>query len=615
MASRSITTKYGVAICCVAAAAVLAMALTQAWFERASTLEQIRKLQALEAASARDKIEQYLSNLYRFVAESANLPWAPELLTSQEKADDFRRLIKLFPEISTLVSLSFDGKEQVFVDRSEADRIGDGRHYDVGASCEGYTNRLRFLRVLQTDTSSPSAVFLACAKNKRGGVILTTVNLEFLSKLVADIALGDNGVAYVVDGNRRLVAHPNVSLPRRAADFSMLSHIARVSPTSTTVPVSKRGVVTISFDGSEVVATVVSLTTLDWLVVVEQPTDGVLEPTISALNRVALIATLILMIAVAVSLLMTRFLLRPILAIREGVKGFAKGDLALRIDSGTVDELSELATDFNNMASQLQSYTTSLEQKVSEKTALLELANRHKSEFLANMSHELRTPLNAVIGFSDVLKEQYFGELNPKQQEYVKDINESGQHLLSLINDILDLSKIEAGHMDLDLVAFSVPMAIDNAMVLVRERALRHQLKLRADIAPEVTDVVADERKFKQILINLLTNAVKFSYPHGWVEVIARRDTNGVMVTVKDSGMGVAPEDHAVIFQEFRQLKSGGSAKLEGTGLGLSLAKRLVELHGGRIWVESALSQGASFTFTLPDRGLSPPTPSLPQTF
>ncbi len=243
-----------------------------------------------------------------------------------------------------------------------------------------------------------------------------------------------------------------------------------------------------------------------------------------------------------------------------------------------------------------------------EKDELLVKVNdayRHKSEFLANMSHELRTPLNAVIGFSDVLNQQYFGQLNPKQQEYVKDINESGQHLLSLINDILDLSKIEAGHLDLDLSEFSVPMAIDNAMVLVRERALRHQLELRADIAADVTSIVADQRKFKQVLINLLTNAVKFSYPNGWVEVVARRDTNGVMVTVKDCGMGIALEDQAAIFEEFRQLKSSGSAKLEGTGLGLSLAKRLVELHGGRIWVESAPGMGAAFTFTLPDRVVS----------
>ena len=301
---------------------------------------------------------------------------------------------------------------------------------------------------------------------------------------------------------------------------------------------------------------------------------------------------------------------KPIVALRNGVKAFGQEKSNAHISEDAPDEVGDLAREFNKMASQLQSYTTSLEQKVSEKTAQLELANRHKSEFLANMSHELRTPLNAVIGFSDALKEQYFGALNDKQQEYVKDINESGQHLLSLINDILDLSKIEAGHMDLDWVKFSLPMAIDNAFVLVRERALRHQLQLRADIAPDITDVVADQRKFKQILVNLLTNAVKFSYPDGWVEVIARRDTlgshvgKGVIVTVKDSGMGIASTDHAAIFEEFHQVKAGGSAKQEGTGLGLSLAKRLVELHGGKIWVESELGKGAAFSFTLPDREL-----------
>ena len=158
--------------------------------------------------------------------------------------------------------------------------------------------------------------------------------------------------------------------------------------------------------------------------------------------------------------------------------------------------------------------------------------------------------------------------------------------------------------MDLELARFHLPTAIDNALVLVRERALRRQLQLKASIAADIGDVVADERKLKQILINLLTNAVKFSYPNGWVEVIVARGTNETMITVKDTGPGIAKEDQAAIFEEFHQLKPAGSAKQEGTGLGMSLARRFTELHGGRIWVESEVGAGSAFTLSLPDRVL-----------
>jgi signal transduction histidine kinase len=220
------------------------------------------------------------------------------------------------------------------------------------------------------------------------------------------------------------------------------------------------------------------------------------------------------------------------------------------------------------------------------------------------MSHELRTPLNAIIGFSDVLREQYFGQLNDKQMEYARDIHESGQHLLSLINDILDLSKIEAGRMDLDLSRFHLPTTVETALVLVRERALKQNLALKADIAPDLGDFIADERKIKQILINLLSNAVKFSHLNGWVLVTVTRGTKEVVISVQDTGAGIAAEDQSAIFEEFHQLRTSGSAKQEGTGLGLTLAKRFVELHGGRIWVQSELGKGSTFAFTLPEREL-----------
>jgi GAF domain-containing protein len=239
--------------------------------------------------------------------------------------------------------------------------------------------------------------------------------------------------------------------------------------------------------------------------------------------------------------------------------------------------------------------------EIADQSRLLEAASRHKSEFLANMSHELRTPLNAIIGFSEVLNERMFGELNDKQAEYLKDIHASGTHLLSLINDILDLSKVEAGRMELELSSFSLPAAIDSALTLVRERATRRGVTLRAAIHPAIGEMSGDERKIRQVLLNLLSNAIKFTPEGGRIEVTAAPENGTVDVSVIDTGVGIAPEDHEAVFEEFRQVGES-AAKQEGTGLGLALCRKFVELHGGKIWVTSALGAGSTFTFRVPVR-------------
>jgi signal transduction histidine kinase len=216
------------------------------------------------------------------------------------------------------------------------------------------------------------------------------------------------------------------------------------------------------------------------------------------------------------------------------------------------------------------------------------------------MSHELRTPLNAIIGFSEVLLERMFGELNEKQDEYLNDILSSGRHLLALINEILDLSKVEAGRMELDLGTFSLPQALEHGLTMVREQATRRGVALTLAIGPDVDAIEADERKVKQVLFNLLSNAVKFTPDGGRVDVQARQAGDGwAEVAVSDTGIGIAPEDQERIFDEFHQ---AGAGHQQGTGLGLALARRFVELHGGRIGVASRPGEGSTFTFTLPLR-------------
>jgi len=266
----------------------------------------------------------------------------------------------------------------------------------------------------------------------------------------------------------------------------------------------------------------------------------------------------------------------------------ASGDFSRRVDIPNRDELGALAANLNRMNDELGRLYRELE-----------AASRHKSEFLANMSHELRTPLNAIIGFSEVLDDRLFGELNDKQAEYIRVILTSGRHLLSLINDILDLSKVEAGRMELDLGTFNLRMALENALTLIRERAVRHGLALELTVDETLGDVVADERKLKQVLLNLLSNAVKFTPEGGRIDVRALPADGTIEVSVTDTGVGVAPEDQDAIFEEFRQV-GHASRKREGTGLGLALARKFVELHGGRLWVKSEVGRGSSFTFTLP---------------
>jgi len=262
----------------------------------------------------------------------------------------------------------------------------------------------------------------------------------------------------------------------------------------------------------------------------------------------------------------------------------------------TIDLLRTFAT---QSALAIQNARLFLE--IEDKSRQLEVASQHKSEFLANMSHELRTPLNAIIGFSEVLTDRMFGELNEKQEEYLQDIYASGTHLLSLINDILDLSKIEAGRMELELADFHLPTALDNALTLVRERAGRRSITLQTSVDERLGEVRADERKIRQVVLNLLSNAIKFTPEGGRIEVAAMPKDGSVEISVSDTGVGIAPEDQEAVFEEFRQVGTADK-KAEGTGLGLTLCRKFIELHDGRIWVKSQVGVGSTFTFTIPVR-------------
>jgi signal transduction histidine kinase len=438
------------------------------------------------------------------------------------------------------------------------------------------------------------------------GVFGETLDLVVIQDLVRQMRLGTSGYVYAVDARGVPIAHPNrAAFTHSSLAFPQVTRALASSQTGSTVGRN--------FRGQKVLSTWATVGPLGWKVFVEQPYSAAFAPVRGKIWRTALLLAAFLAAGIGLSVLLARRLVRPVKQMRTAAGRIGAGAYDERIEVRRRDELGGLADELNIMAASLQASVQSLEQKVEERTrelqqALLELsrkgrqlevASRHKSEFLANMSHELRTPLNSMIGFSQVLRKRMYGEINAKQEEYLDDILSSGKHLLSLINDVLDLSKIEAGQVELEVATFSLRETLERGVVMVREPAVEKRVRLSLALAPAVDLVDGDERRLRQVVYNLLSNAVKFTPRGGCIDVASSRVNGEVQVSVTDTGPGIAPVDHERIFEEFQQTDVGVDQR-EGTGLGLALSKRLVELHGGRIWIESEPGRGSRFVFTLP---------------
>jgi signal transduction histidine kinase len=586
----SLFRKYATVLMLFVGVSLIVSGALEAIFNYRDTLSQVDAQLATEARAAGSRIEQYLRSIESQVREVSGLPWSIRILDLQDRRDEYRRLLKRVPAIAELRAVDARGIEQVVVSRITPDAIGAGR--DVSGDPAYAATRSADVHYGATsfrDGSEPYVTLALRDGGKDGWVTLAELNLKFVSDVVREIRVGREGHAFVVDRDGHLVAHPNPSHVLRRTRVAELPQAA--APRSTLVQ---------GIDGVPVLTLYAPIGVAGWRLVVEQPEREAMAPVNAAILRTVAMFVIGVALALGAAYLLARRLSRPILAVQEGAARLAAGALDTRIRVRTGDEVEALADEFNHMAAQLQELYAGLERKVAEKTAELEAANRHKSEFLANMSHELRTPLNAIIGMSEALDERLFGELNAKQQEYVRDIYTSGQHLLSLINDILDLAKIEAGRMELDVAEFDLRAAIENCCTLIRERASRQRLSLRCDLEAMPRTWAADERKFKQILINLLSNAVKFTPAGGEIRVAARGADDILALEVADTGVGIARADQETIFQEFRQLRASRAVKHEGTGLGLALSRRLVQLHGGTLTVESEPGRGAAFTARFP---------------
>ena len=351
------------------------------------------------------------------------------------------------------------------------------------------------------------------------------------------------------------------------------------------------------------------------------------ETIVDIYRTIALLTVLVIFAGIGVTVFLVRVIAGPVRQLATAARRIAEGDSSFQVGITSNDEIGELAESFNRMAAsvqqregELRSHAEELDrlnrelllqqEKLREINVKLETTSRHKSEFLANMSHELRTPLNAIIGFSQILSDESMRNLGPEERrEFLGNILASGRHLLGLINEILDLSKIEAGKMTLSPGLFSVQDVLEEVLQTLKPLATKKGILIEVTFDPHLSTFNADAVKFKQILYNLLSNAIKFTPEGGNVYVRASATEEWAEFSVRDTGIGIRPGDQERIFQEFQHVEMSAARQHEGTGLGLTLAKKFVEMHGGRIWVESEAGKGSTFTFTLPLEARREPAP------
>jgi signal transduction histidine kinase len=611
---RRLIWKYTTVVVALVAAAVVSVGLTELYFSYQDSKRALTRVEQDKASTAATSIKQRMDEIVRELEGLAQPTSETGLAGLKEREQDFHALLVRHELMSELTYLDASGKERVRVGNGDIDRFNSGINRSRTAEFARTRGEPQYFGPLARERQgSQPHMKIAVAEPLRDGVVIAAIDLRFVGEVIDRVRIGTAGYAYAVDRRGELITHQDIDLVLRDEPFASLPQV-RAALGASASDASDGAMIGRDPDGTEVLSASQPVDSLGWHVFVEEPLSEAFAPLKAAIWRTALLLVAFLILAIATSILLARRLVRPIETVQAAAAKIGSGALDERIEITSDDELGALAAEFNRMASQLQESYAGLELKVEERTqelasALAELdeksreleaASLHKSQFLANMSHELRTPLNAIIGFSQVLRDGMFGEVNAKQQEYLEDILSSGNHLLSLINDVLDLSKVEAGQIELDVAPFLLRGALESGVVMVRERATRDGVRVTLE-PTEVGLVSGDERRVRQVLFNLLSNAVKFTPEGGHVDVRALQVNGEVRVSVADTGPGIAAEDLERIFEEFQQTEAGLEQR-EGTGLGLALSKRLVELHGGRIWADSKPGAGSTFVFTLPAR-------------
>lgn len=572
-------------------------------FRYRESVEGLRAVQQEIAQRAAVQVQQCLTEVQQQLRVATQ---TPETLTAGLTAA-YRfalfRLLHLAPAVTQAVVLDASGRERFHVSREQlvlpedlADRTGDPAVVQALAGAAWF-GPVYFVR--QSEPSMRLAVPIARPTGEVIGVLMAEVNLTAIWEVMSRITVGQTGYAYVVSSTGDLIAHPDLSLVLQQRH---LAHLRQVQAALTGVPGPSTST---NLHGDAVLATSATMPLVGWAVIVEQLAREAYAPLYRSLLRTAVLFLLGLVLAGLVSWHMHRRVVRPVEALRQGAARIGAGALHARLDIHTGDELEALAEAFNQMAAQLQASYAGLEDKVAARTHELELANQHKSRFLAQMSHELRTPLHAILGYTQLILDRIYGEVPPLIDEKLHRVQQSGQHLLQLINAVLDLSRMESGRLVLSLTEYTMMDVVSTVVTTVEPLAAAKSLRLTVTLPAELPRGLGDAQRLTQVLINLVGNAIACTdVGEVGLEVSAADDT--FTLVVRDTGPGIAAEDQRRIFEAFQQVDASSTRRHPGTGLGLTIAKQIIEQHGGHIGVRSRPGQGATFWCTIPTR-VDPP--------
>jgi len=583
--------------------------LLEIYFRYKESQEQITLLHQEAAAAAAFKIERFVQEIESVMkAATRSRDIALKGLTPEYKFE-LEKLLIVARAITDVVAYDRNGIAQVEASRlrtaipqakRELAPLTVSQRVNKGAS---YFGPVYFVR-----GSEPYMAIAVPIERFAGeviGVLQAEVNLKYIWDVVSSVRVGKAGYAYLVTRSGDLIAHPDISLVLQKRSLAHLDQVKGAFQPGAS-PAKPEGFITDNLQGDKVFSSSTLIPTLDWAVIIERPVKEAYEPLYASLLRTSTLLLVGLGMALLASVFVARRVVRPLRKLREGVGQIGSGDLSFRVDLKTGDELEALGEEFNKMTAALQEAYSNLEHKVAERTQELIITNqrldeasRHKSQFLANVSHELRTPLNAIIGFTRLVLRRTEGQIPALQTENLQKVLISSEHLLKLINGLLDLSKVEAGRMELFVESFKVDDVVQAAASTVEPMLKNGRVRLMMEIRPDIPLLKTDQEKLQQILLNLLSNAGKFT-EEGEIKVSAWQENGSLKLAVSDTGIGIERAALSYIFEEFRQADMSSARRYGGTGLGLAIAKKFVNLLGGDIAVESEVGKGSKFTVTIP---------------
>lgn len=584
--------------------------VSEIYFRYCESAADVVRLQQEITSGAAWKIEQFVQEIERTTRGAAKSREITEKGLSPEYQFELRRLLVIAPAITEAVAIDSDGVSRVAVSRFLR-ILSEGTKIEAASpALQVINNGKSFFGPVYFHRNSEPYMSIAVPIERYAGRLIgalqVQVNLKYVWDLLSKLKVGTDGYAYAVAQNGDLIAHPDITLVLQRRNVADLDQVrSAFQPRSNADRAT--WIIAKNLNGQKVFSSWSPLPIIGGMVFVEQTVQEVYGPLYSSLFRTSgfLLAGLAMSLIAAV--FVARRVVRPLETLRDGVERIGRGDMNSHLELKTGDEIEVLAEEFNKMADNLRRAYDELERKVAERTRDLAIANerlqeldRLKSDFVSNVSHELRTPLTAIKGAVDLVLREVAGPLTEKQTHYLTRVRSNTQHLTGLINDVLDLSKIESGSSEVKPSRISLGSLVHEVIETLRPVAAEKVIMVNTIIPEPSIFVWADQDKINQVLMNLIGNAIKFTPTSGTVTVsVLRKSKDTVQVSVSDSGSGVLPSESEKIFEKFYQIADVGSAKPKGTGLGLAICKALVELHGGKIWVESQMKHGSTFNFTL----------------